>query len=69
MAMRLVRLIREGHKVGWLIAKRLKMKKLGIHLPPQINEGGGLGTKGWRAYATRLEQRGAKLKQSLHGDL
>ena len=28
MAMRLTRLIREGHRVGWLIAKRLKMKKL-----------------------------------------
>ena len=30
MAMRMARSIREGHKVGWLIARRLKMKGMGI---------------------------------------
>ena len=33
MALRMARSIREGHKVGWLIARRLKVKGVGIQLP------------------------------------
>ena len=48
MALRLTRNVREGHKVGWLITRRLKIKGMGIKLPGLPAEGEGLGMKGWR---------------------
>ena len=47
LALRLVRSIRAGHKVGWLIARRLKMKGMDIQLTWLADEGEGLGKKGW----------------------
>ena len=46
MALRMARSIREGHKVGWLIARRLKMKRMDIQLPCLANAGEKLGRKG-----------------------
>ena len=48
MALRLARNIREGHKVGWLIARRLKIKGMGIQLPCLPDDGEGMGMRGWR---------------------
>ena len=50
MALRMARSIREGHKVAWLIARRLKIKGMGIQLPSLANDGEGLGMKGWREH-------------------
>ena len=69
MALRLARSMREGHKVIWLIASRLKVKGMGIQLPCLINEGEWLGRRGWLEYAGELEKRVAKLRSKLHGDL
>ena len=69
MALRLARSMREGHKVIWLIASRLKVKGMGIQLPCLINEGEWLGRRGWLEYAGELEKRAAKLRSKLHGDL
>ena len=56
MALRLARNVREGHKVGWLIARRLKITGMGIKLPGLPAEGEGLGMKGWRVYVSVLEE-------------
>ena len=69
MALRLARNIREGRKVGWLIARRLKMKGMGIQLPCLPYDGEGMGTKGWREYASVLEKRARGLRSGLHCDL
>jgi hypothetical protein len=69
MALRLARNIREGHKVGWLIARRLKIKGMGIQLPSLPSDGEGMGRKGWRVYASVLEKRAKGLRSGLHCDL
>ena len=69
MGLRLARSIREGHKVGWLIARRLKMKVMEIQLPWLADEGEGLGKKGWLEYAGMLEKKAEEQKSGLHGDL
>ena len=69
MALRMARSIREGHKVGWLIARRLKMKGMGIQVPCLANKGEGLGRKGWLEYARVLEKRAEVQRSRLHGDL
>jgi hypothetical protein len=69
MALRLARNIMEGHKVGWLIARRLKIKRMGIQLPCLPNDGEGLRMKGWRVYASVLEKRAKELRSGLHRDL
>ena len=69
MALRLARNIREGHKVGWLIARRLKIKGMGIQLPCLPSDGEGMGMKGWRVYASALEKRAKGLRSGLHCDL
>ena len=46
MTLRLARDIREGHKVGWLVTRRLKTKGMGIQLPCLSNDGEGLGMRG-----------------------
>ena len=69
MALRMARSIREGHKVGWLIARKQRVKGMGIQLPCLANEGDGLGMKGWRVYANVFEKREAELRSKLHGDL
>ena len=69
MALRMARNIREGHKVGWcswLIAKRLKIKGMGIQLPSLANGGEGLGMKGWREYASVLDKKAKGLRSRLH---
>ena len=66
MALRMAKNIREGHKVGWLIARRLKMKKMCIQLPCLANGGEGLGRKGWLHYARVLEKRAHELRSKLH---
>ena len=67
--MRMARSIRWGHKVGWLITRRERIKGLGIQLPYLVSEGEGLGKKGWLEYASVLEKRAAKPRSKLHGDL
>ena len=69
MAVRLARLIREGTRVNWLITRLAKIKELGIHMPHLNNGGEGLGRKGWKDYATVLDQCAVKLKRKLHCDL
>ena len=69
MALRMARSIREGHKVAWLIARRLKMKGMGIQLPCLANDGAGIGRKGWLEYAGVLEKRANELRSKLHGNL
>ena len=69
MALRLARSIREGQKVGWLIARRPKANGMGIQLPCLTNEGEGLGKRGWLEYAGELDKRAAKLRSKVHGDL
>ena len=69
MPLRLAKNIREGRKVGWLIARRLKIKGMGIKLPGLPADGEGLGVKGWREYASVLEKRATGLRSELHGDL
>ena len=68
MAPRMARNMREGHKVGWLIARRLKNKGMGIRLPCLPNDGDGLGMKGWREYANVSDKRAKGLSSKLHGD-
>ena len=46
MAMRMVRSIREGHKVGWLMAGRLKMEGIGIQMLCLATEREELGRRG-----------------------
>jgi hypothetical protein len=69
MALRMAKYIREGRRVVWLVAKRLKTKGMGIQLPCLINEGEGLGKKGWLEYTMVLEKRAQELRSKLHGDL
>ena len=69
MALRLAKSIREGDKVTWLIARRLKIKGLGIKLHGLPADGEGLGVKGWREYASVLEKRAKGLRSELHCDL
>jgi hypothetical protein len=69
MALRLAKSIREGHKVDWLVARRLKIKGLGIKLPGLPADGEGFGVKGWREYASVLEKRANGLRSELHCDL
>ena len=69
MALRMAKYIREGRRVGWLVAKRLKIKEMGIQLPCLVSEGEGLGKKGWLEYAKVLEKRAQGLRSKLHGDL
>ena len=37
MAVRLVRLIREGTRVNWLVTRLAKIRGLGIHMPHLYN--------------------------------
>ena len=69
MALRLARYIREGRKAGWLITRRLKFKGMGIKLPGLLADGEGLGMRGWREYASRLEEKAKGLRSELHTDL
>ena len=69
MARRMTKNIREGHKVGLLIARRLTIKGTGIQLPCLPNDGEGLGMKDWREYASVLEKRATGLRSKPHGDL
>jgi ribonuclease HI len=69
MAVRLAKLIREGTRVNWLIARLAKIKGLGIHMPQLSNGGEGLGRKGWKEYAAVLDQSAVELKRKLHCDL
>ena len=55
--------------MNWLIARLAKIKGLGIHMPHLNNGGEGLGRKGWKDYATVLDQCAVKLKRKLHCDL
>ena len=64
MALRMARIIREGHKVGWLITRRKKIKGLGIQLASLASEREGLGKEGWLEYASVLEKGAAKLKEA-----
>ena len=54
---------------AWLIARRLKIKRMGIQLPCLPNDGEGLGMRGWLEYARVLEKRAKGLRSKLHGDL
>ena len=69
MSLRLAKNIREGHKVGWLIARRLKIKGMGIKLLGLPDDGEGVGMNGWREYASVLEKRAKGRRSELHGDL
>ena len=52
-----------------MIARRLKMKGVGIQMPCLANKGEGLGRKGWLEYARVLEKRAQELRFRLHGGL
>ena len=69
MALRMARSIKEGYKVSWLIARRLEMKGMGIHLPCLANEGEGLGRRDWLEHARVLMKRAEELRSRMHGDL
>jgi hypothetical protein len=61
IALKMARNIREGHKVGWLIARRLKIKGRGTQLPCLPADGEGLGKKDWLQYAGE-EGTGAEIQ-------
>ena len=66
MLLRLERWIREGRKVGWLVATRMTMKGMNIRLPSLANEGEGLGVRGWLGYARVLRKKAEELRSELH---
>ena len=55
--------------MGWLVARRLKVKGMGVQLPCLADEGEGLGVRGWLEYARVLEKRAKVLRSELHCDL
>ena len=68
MALRMARSIKEGHKVGWRIARWLKMKVLGIKMPCLANEGEELDRKDWLGHARVSEKRTEEQRSRPHGD-
>ena len=69
VALWMARSIREGPRVGRLVARGLELEGMGIQLPCLTIKGEGFGRKDWLRYARVLEKRTKELRSKLHGDL